>query len=231
MINKQAPEWLLLTRWSSYLDREAQTLEDSGGQSVPHQSCHYPYSTWMLAGSLLPGCNRENLHHYIMKSKWKSDAQADIVLLFIDLHMLPFSSDLICGGGFSWSMRNLPRVILNAAQGQTEGHVPAQLFRGSHESLQIVLQTVAQGDEGRVKTLTGTTLDLSFCFCCLWLTMKYWMISGLLLDFSSTSVNTSNTSIVNNIFFNACLIQDLHVKMLLVRQSVTLHCLSSWDLF
>jgi len=24
--------------------------------------------------------------------------------------------------------------------------------------------------------------------------MKYWMISGVLLDFSSTSVNTSNTS-------------------------------------
>lgn len=101
MTNRWAPEWLLLTRWSSYLDREAQTLEDSWGQSVPHQSCHYPCSTWMLAGSLLPGCNRENLHHYIMKSKWKSEAQSDIVLLFIDLHMLPFSSHLICGGGLS----------------------------------------------------------------------------------------------------------------------------------
>lgn len=38
----------------------------------------------------------------------------------------------------------------------------------------------------------------SFFFSwCLWLTIKYWMISGLLLDLSSTSVNTSNTSRAN----------------------------------
>lgn len=43
--------------------------------------------------------------------------------------------------------------------------------------------------------LTGLPLDLLLCSCCSWLTMKYWMISGLLLDFSSTSVNTSSTSV------------------------------------
>lgn len=42
---------------------------------------------------------------------------------------------------------NLRGIILDAAQGQTEGHVPAQFFRGSHESLQIVLQTVTQGGD------------------------------------------------------------------------------------
>lgn len=63
---------LSLRMWlSSYLDREAHTLEDSWGQSVPHRSYHCPYSTWMLAGSLSPGCSRENIHHYIVKSKWK----------------------------------------------------------------------------------------------------------------------------------------------------------------
>lgn len=39
---------------------------------------------------------------------------------------------------------DLPGIILDAAQGQTEGHVPTQLLRRSHESLQIVLQQQQQ---------------------------------------------------------------------------------------
>ena len=41
---------------------------------------------------------------------------------------------------------------------------------------------------------TWPRVFFSVCACCSWLTAKYWMISGLLLDLSSTSVNTSNTS-------------------------------------
>lgn len=95
--------------------------------------------------------------------------------------------------GLSWNALNLPWIILNAAQGETEGHVPTQLLRRSHEPLQIILPTETQGGDWRVSHW-DTALDL-FCVHFLWLTMKYCMISGLLLDFSSTSVNTSNTSI------------------------------------
>lgn len=35
---------------------------------------------------------------------------------------------------------NLRRVVLHAAQGQTESHVPTQLLVGGHESLQVVLK-------------------------------------------------------------------------------------------
>lgn len=35
---------------------------------------------------------------------------------------------------------NLRWVVLHAAQGQAEGHVPTQLVGGGHESLQVVLQ-------------------------------------------------------------------------------------------
>lgn len=36
---------------------------------------------------------------------------------------------------------NVRRVVLHAAQGQAEGHVPTQLLGGGHESLQVVLKT------------------------------------------------------------------------------------------
>lgn len=51
----------LLTRSAedTYLDRGAHTPEDSWGQSVPRRSFRCPYSTWMLAGSLRPGCGRD----------------------------------------------------------------------------------------------------------------------------------------------------------------------------
>lgn len=42
---------------------------------------------------------------------------------------------------------DLRRIVLHAAQGQAEGHVATQLLGRSHESLQVVLQTVTHGGE------------------------------------------------------------------------------------
>lgn len=59
---------LLRTMWScdqilfivcSYPDRGGHILEDSWGPSAPRRIYRCPYSTWRLAGSLLPGCSRE----------------------------------------------------------------------------------------------------------------------------------------------------------------------------
>lgn len=97
---------------------------------------------------------------------------------------------------------NLRRVVLHAAQGQTESHVPTQLLRGGHESLKVVLQNSdrqtdgggggewVSGDYSRTRSV------------CVWLTMKYWIISGHLRDFSSTSDKTSSTSTDNRSTFN-----------------------------
>lgn len=125
-------------RASSYLDIEARIPEDSWEQSVPRRSCHCPYSTWMLAGSLLPSCSRENIQYYTVKS----DRSMQTDGLKID------SSSMFSVGGLS--AVTLPGIILDATHGQTEGHVPTQLFRGSHESLQIVLERVTQGGDWRV---------------------------------------------------------------------------------
>lgn len=57
---------------------------------------------------------------------------------------------MLSGGGLSRRAVNSPGIILDAAQGQTEGHVPTQLLRRSHESLQIILQTATQGVDRRV---------------------------------------------------------------------------------
>lgn len=94
----------------------------------------------------------------------------------------------------SQSALNSPGIILDAAQGQTESHVPTQLLRRSHESLQVVLHTATQSGDWHAKHWQVLHLTFFFGVCYLWLTVKYWMISGLLLDFSSTSVNTSSTS-------------------------------------
>ncbi len=82
-------------------------------------------------------------------------------------------------------------------------------------------------------TLSGAILDLLFCFACLWLTVKYWMISGLLLDFSSTSVNTSNTSVADEKQHSTLLIviQELYMWNCCSYVSVTFDRLSSWHLF
>jgi len=154
---------------SSYLDREVHTLGDSSKQSAPRQSYHCPYSTWKLAGSLLPG--------YKLKKKTLLDSRKKIIAL----KKMAFGV-------------NLPGIILDVAQGQTEGHVSTQLLRRSHESLQVILQTSTQGGDWHV-TQRST---FSSVHCSL-LTVKYCMISGLLLDLSSTSVNTSNTSVAGGV--------------------------------
>lgn len=74
-------------------------------------------------------------------------------------------------------------------------------------------------------------LHLTFCFSCLWLTMKYWMISGLLLDFSSTSVNTSNTSRSGQEKKLYTTHFDTEFKYDIAVKSVTLDCLPSRHLF
>ena len=56
----------------------------------------------------------------------------------------------------------LPGIILDAAQGQTEGHVTTKLLGGSHESLQIVLRTGTQGGDWRVTHWREQRL--TFCF-------------------------------------------------------------------
>ncbi len=72
------------------------------------------------------------------------------LFFFIYLHTFPLSSRMLSGGGLSRRAVNSPGIILDAAQGQTEGHVPTQLLRRSHESLQIILQTATQGVDRRV---------------------------------------------------------------------------------
>lgn len=66
-----------------------------------------------------------------------------------------------------------------------------------------------------------------------WLTVKYCMISGLLLDFSSTSVNTSSTSEADGKIHS---ISHYRRKLFMLgwnRRSsmvLTLHCFSLWHL-
>lgn len=190
-------EWLeLLTRSSSrrmwlstYLDRGAHILEDSWGQSVPHRSSRCPYSTWMLAGSLRPGCGRDvSITLWKVNENWS--VKTDITSFFLN-NWLPFSSSILSGAdletypGLFWMQR---RARLKA------------MFRhsSSEEAMSLCRSFYKQWHKAVTDTLTRwQVLHLTSCVCCLWLTMKYWMISGLLLDFSSTSVNTSNTSIVD----------------------------------
>lgn len=105
---------------------------------------------------------RQRHHHYVVKGKWKLISPHFFNnWLFVFPYSFQFQHSVWSGFG------NLPRIVLDAAQGQTEGHVPAQLFRGSHESLQIVLQAVTQGGDWHVDMLTGATLDL---LCLLFMT-------------------------------------------------------------
>lgn len=183
----------LLTRsswrmWlSTYLDRGAHTLEDSWGQSVPHRSFRCPYSTWMLAGSQQPGCGRDiTITLWKVNENWS--VKTDIASSFF---LIPFSSSILSGAdletypGLFWMQR---RARLKA------------MFRhsSSEEAMSLCRSFYKQWHKAVTDMLTcWQVLHLTSCVCCLWLTMKYWMISGLLLDFSSTSVNTSNTSIVD----------------------------------
>jgi hypothetical protein len=99
----------------------------------------------------------------------------------------------------------LPRVVLDAAQGQAEGHGTAQLLSRTHQSPQVILRAGKA-----MKTcllILYRVVQQSVCVCVGGLfvhnkgvllegklTVKYWMISGFLLDLSSTSVRTSSTS-------------------------------------
>lgn len=81
-----------------------------------------------------------------------------LLICRITSHFLALPS----GACLSPRAADLRRIVLHAAQRQAEGHVATQLLGRSHESLQVVLQTVTHGGEWRVRSPADATLHLLF---------------------------------------------------------------------
>lgn len=211
-------EWQYDNVISSHPDREAHILVDSSEQSGPRRSLRCPYSTCRWAGSLSQGCtgNRNTV-------KRKQEQIKSIWVMYFSSLAAHIPPQLRSRVWWCWRSAHVPGIVLDAAESQAEGHVATQLLGGRHESLQVVLQTEAPDVDRRV-THTARLCTLSFWS---WLTMKYWMISGLLLDLSSTSVNTCNTSAADGTIISILLIMIRELRIPAAGLLVTLDCLSS----
>lgn len=76
-----------------------------------------------------------------------------LICLYLNTFPLSFGGLFVGGVSRIYScveVVNLPWIILDTAQSQTERHVPTQLLRRRHESLKIVLQTVKQSVDSYV---------------------------------------------------------------------------------
>lgn len=155
-IRQDGSDWSFLPdRWHEGCDHSLTLTEEHILWKIPEGSL---YHVKVSAAHTVHECWQEVC----------SQAAAETSALRCDNNWLCFSPYSFQFQHSVWKwFGNLPRIVLDAAQGQTEGHVPAQLFRGSHESLQIVLQAVTQGGDWHVDMLTGATLDL---LCLLFMT-------------------------------------------------------------